>query len=31
MSKEIEDHRVLNSSHNLPFADVLARRVSRVA
>lgn len=29
MSKEIEDHRVLNSSHNLPFADVLARRVSR--
>ncbi|MGY4878603.1 PhoX family protein [Vreelandella aquamarina] len=29
MSKEIEDHRLFNQSGNTPFADVLARHVSR--
>ncbi|KFF48167.1 dTDP-glucose 4,6-dehydratase [Gammaproteobacteria bacterium MFB021] len=29
MSKEIEDHRVLNQSTNEPFSSVLSRRVSR--
>ena len=29
MSKEIEDHRLFNHSGNQPFADVLARHVSR--
>ena len=29
MSKEIEDHRLFNRSSNQPFADVLARHVSR--
>ena len=29
MSKEIEDHRVLNQSGNEPFSSVLSRRVSR--
>ncbi|AYF33821.1 dTDP-glucose 4,6-dehydratase [Vreelandella alkaliphila] len=31
MSKEIEDHRLLNQSSNQPFADVLAQHVSRRA
>lgn len=29
MSKEIEDHRLFNHSDNTPFAEVLAKRVSR--
>lgn len=29
MSKEIEDHRLFNHSHNQPFAEVLAQHVSR--
>ncbi|GEN26521.1 dTDP-D-glucose 4,6-dehydratase [Halovibrio variabilis] len=29
MSKEIEDHRLFNQSGNQPFAEVLARHVSR--
>lgn len=29
MSKEIEDHRLLNHSGNQPFAEVLSRHVSR--
>ncbi|MBE0398718.1 DUF839 domain-containing protein [Halomonas sp. FME1] len=29
MSKEIEDHRLLNTSRNKPFAAVLAKHVSR--
>lgn len=29
MSKEIEDHRLFNRSSNQPFAEVLARHVSR--
>lgn len=29
MSKEIEDHRLFNHSSNQPFAEVLARHVSR--
>ncbi|BBI71633.2 hypothetical protein HAALTHF_14690n [Vreelandella aquamarina] len=28
MSKEIEDHRLFNHSHNQPFAEVLAQHVS---
>ena len=29
MSKAIEDHRLFNHSHNQPFAEVLAKHVSR--